>query len=153
MRLSDEEVRGYFALLEASTLLFGRVSRHLRIAGGVTHAQFEILGRLAEAPDGLRMSDLASICVVSQSGLTYQASQLEKMGLLRRSRNDADERVVMAEITSDGRDLLERLLPAHVQLVRDAFFKELEGEELTALIRILGRVVSALRQSESVTDR
>lgn len=153
MRLSDEEVRGYFALLEASTLLFGRVSRHLRIAGGVTHAQFEILGRLAEAPDGLRMSDLASICVVSQSGLTYQASQLEKMGLLRRSRNDADERVVTAEITSDGRDLLERLLPAHVQLVRDAFFKELEGEELTALIRILGRVVSALRQSESVTDR
>lgn len=153
MKLTDEEMRGYFAFLEASTLLFGRVSRHLRTAGELTHAQFEILGRLAEAPHGLRMSELASICVVSQSGLTYQASQLEKMGLLRRTRDVTDERVVVASITSDGLELIERLLPAHVELVREVFFKELDGEDLAVLTKILSRVANALRQGERFTDR
>lgn len=146
MQLTVEETRAYVALLEVSTLLFGQVSRHLRNAGGITHAQFEILVRLAGAPDGLRMSDLAASLVVSQSGLTYQASQLEEMGLLSRGRLEADERVVVARITPKGAALIEGLLPGHVELVRTAFFSQLRAGELETLTDILERLSQHLRQ-------
>ena len=45
------------------------------------------------------MSDLADVIIVSRSGLTYQVTQLEQAGLVRRAKSPSDDRGVLAILT------------------------------------------------------
>lgn len=138
----DEQVGAlaYFALLEASSRLFGAVDKQLRAEGGITHAQFEILTKLNAQSDGMRMSDLASLLLVSPSGLTYQVAQLEKRGLLHRARSPGDDRVVVVCITAAAQRLIEKLVPAHIALVRKALSGISGRADLETLARLLGEI-------------
>ena len=90
----------WLAFLEVSHLLDRAIERQLKQDAGLSHAQYEILSRLESALDGqLRMSDLADVIIVSRSGLTYQVSQLETAGLVRREKCLSDERGVLAVLT------------------------------------------------------
>src|SRR5580692_37580 len=83
--LSAEEMRAWQAFLAAGALLDRRLDQQLRQDAGLSHAQYEILVRLAAAPGGeLQMTDLAGSLYTTKSGLTYQITQLEKAGLVRR---------------------------------------------------------------------
>ena len=106
--LEPEQLAAYFALMEVSRLLQHAVERHLRVDGGISYVQFEILTRLTAAPAGeQRMTDLADGIVYSRSGLTYQVDQLEQAGLIRRAPSVEDERSVNVSITAAGRALVE----------------------------------------------
>ncbi|MDQ1561145.1 MAG: hypothetical protein QOE85_486, partial [Actinomycetota bacterium] len=74
--LSKAEFEAYAALLASSTLLQRAVEQNLRDQADITQVQFEVLMNLTDAPDGLRMADLADRLIVSRSGLTYQAGLL-----------------------------------------------------------------------------
>jgi DNA-binding MarR family transcriptional regulator len=107
---------------------------------GLTEVQFTILAQLGGSGDGIGMTDLAKALVVSKSGLTYQAGQLEGRGLVSREAGTRDERSVVLRITPEGAALLERVLPAHVSLVRELLIDRMSGEELDLLRRVLSRV-------------
>ena len=77
--LDDAEMAAWLAFLEVSHRLDRVIEQQLRQDAGLSHAQYEILSRLASAPAGrLRMSELADVIIVSRSGLTYQVTQLER---------------------------------------------------------------------------
>lgn len=144
--LSAEQRGAYFALVEVSSLLQYAVDEHLRIDGDLSCVQFRLLARLVDAPGGkLRMTDLADGVVYSRSGLTYQAGLLDKRGLITRSPSPDDERSVMVAVTDGGRDLVARVLPGHVDRVRDLLFEPLTGDDVTALNAVLGRVRDHMR--------
>ena len=109
----------WLAFLEVSHLLERRIEQQLKQDAGLSHAQYEILSRL-EAADGgqLRMSELADVIIVSRSGLTYQITQLEKAGLVRREKCPSDDRGVLAVLTPAGRAVLARAAPGHLRVVR-----------------------------------
>ena len=124
------------------------VERHLRVDGGISYVQFEILTRLSGSPAGeQRMTDLADGVVYSRSGLTYQVDQLEQAGLIRRAPSAEDERSVNVSITAAGRALVRRLLPGHVQLVRRMLLDHLHRRDIATLTRVLGRVRDRLRSA------
>ncbi|HEX7760094.1 MAG TPA: MarR family transcriptional regulator [Caulobacteraceae bacterium] len=153
--LSDDEKVGaeaYFALLEAGNLLFAAVDQQLRRDGEISHAQFEILTKLRAHPDGLRMSDLANVLVVSRSGLTYQVTQLEKRGLLQRGSAPGDDRVVVVRVTPAAEGLIDHLEPGHVQLVRQAFSAVTDRRDFETLARILGQLSQTLRATRRHDD-
>ena len=54
------------------------------------------------------MSDLADAVLNSKSRLTYQVSQLAKAGLVYRQACTFDERGVLAALTDDGKEALQR---------------------------------------------
>ncbi|MEU4295592.1 MarR family transcriptional regulator [Kribbella sp. NPDC026596] len=84
--LSQREPQTWRTFLGVSTLLNHRVEQQLKDRAGQSHPQYEVLARLANAPDGeLRMTELAGVALTSKSGLSYQVTQLEKAGLVRRS--------------------------------------------------------------------
>ncbi|WP_197322091.1 MarR family winged helix-turn-helix transcriptional regulator [Saccharomonospora sp. NB11] len=144
--LNDQEMRTWLAFLEASHLVERRVEQQLRDRAGMSHPQYEILVRLADAPDGsIRMSELAELLVTSKSGLTYQVAQLEKAGLVRRYRCPTDDRGVNAAITEDGRDKLREIAPDHVAVVRAALVDLLDADQQRAVADSLTTVVRALR--------
>jgi DNA-binding MarR family transcriptional regulator len=144
--LNSEQLGAYFALMEVSSLLQYAVDEHLRADGDLSYVQFQILARLVDAPEGrLRMTDLADGVVYSRSGLTYQAGLLDQRGLITRSPSPDDERSVVVTVTGAGRDLIARVLPGHVERVRQLLFEPMTGRDLAALGSVLGRVREHMR--------
>jgi DNA-binding MarR family transcriptional regulator len=146
--LEPRQLAAYFALVEVSSLLKHAVERHLRVDGGISYVQFEILTRLFGTPTAeQRMTDLADGVVYSRSGLTYQADQLEEAGFISRAPAVDDERSTVVALTAAGRALVERLLPGHVQLVQSMLFAQLSATDVAHLTDILGRVRNHLRSA------
>ncbi|KUF16911.1 MarR family winged helix-turn-helix transcriptional regulator [Streptomyces silvensis] len=143
--LSDDEMAAWQAFLTAGALLDRRIEEQLKSEADLSHLQYEVLVRLSAAEGGeLRMSELAGSVVTTKSGLTYQITQLEKAGLVRRRSCAADVRGVYAVLTDAGRDRLRRAAPGHLGVVRAHLIDVLDGDQLRSLREGLGEVVRRL---------
>ncbi|MER7672582.1 MarR family transcriptional regulator [Kitasatospora sp. NPDC096128] len=148
--LDQDEMAAWRGFVVASNLLNRRLERQLKDDSGLSHQQYEILVHLSAAPgDSLRMTELADKLVTSKSGLTYQVTQLERMGLVGRRSCPSDVRGVIAELTEQGREALRRAAPGHVALVRELLIDVLTREQLAVLAEGLGAVSARLRQDET----
>lgn len=146
--LDATEMAAWRAFLSASHLLERRIEEQLKSAAGLTHPQYEILVRLADAPGNqMRMTELARVVVVSKSALTYQITQLEKAGLVERATCPSDDRGVLAVITQAGIRCLQRVAPGHVEVVRAYLIDQLSREELRTMTRAMEKAEQALRPS------
>lgn len=146
--LDPQEMLAWKSFFEASHLVERRVEQQLR-EEGLSHPQYEIMVRLADAPNTeLRMTQLAEDVVTSKSGLTYQISKMEKAGLVRRRSCPSDDRGVYAVLTDRGRHKLEQTAPGHVELVRSCLIDLLGRDQLDALTDGLTTVTRKLRAGE-----
>ena len=137
--LSDEEMRAWHAFLAAGALVDRRLDQQLKESTGISHLQYEILVRLsAKCDHEMRMTELADALLNSKSGLTYQVSQLEKAGFVRRRSCTSDDRAVYAVLTPAGEQLLEKAAPGHVALVRELLIDVLTPEQRAAVADGLG---------------
>ncbi|MFG2023247.1 MarR family winged helix-turn-helix transcriptional regulator [Streptomyces sp. NPDC048825] len=137
--LNAEEMRAWTAFLATNALLYRRLDQQLKEDAGLTHLQYEILVRLSLSPDReMRMAELAEALYNTKSGLTYQITQMEKAGLVRRRSCPNDARAVFAVLTDAGRAKLESAAPGHVAAVRELLIDVLTPEQLTALADGLG---------------
>ena len=141
--LQPQQLRTYFALMEAVSLLQYAVRQQLQAEAGLSYVQFEILAKLADADRPLTMTDLADGVVYSRSGLTHQAGLLEKAGLITRQSSSEDQRATVVQITAAGQALVAKVLPGHVQVVRDLLFDSLSEED----VRTLGDMMSRARDN------
>lgn len=136
-RMSDSldpaQLRAYFALTEAVSLLQYAVRQQLQAEGGLSYVQFEILAKLAHTDRALTMTDLADGVVYSRSGLTHQAGLLEKQGLITRTTSRDDQRATVVDITDEGRARVDKVLPGHIGIVRELLFTSLDDSEVRAL--------------------
>ncbi|MGH3240216.1 MAG: MarR family winged helix-turn-helix transcriptional regulator, partial [Spirillospora sp.] len=132
--LAPRELRAWMAFLAAGHLIDHEIERQLKREGGLSHAEFEVLVGLSLAEDNrLRMSDLARVVMVSKSRLTYQVTQLERAGLVRRAGNETDRRSVWAELTDEGAAVLAKVRPGHRRVVRETLIEVLAPEEIDLL--------------------
>jgi DNA-binding MarR family transcriptional regulator len=141
--LDPEQLGAYFVLTEAVSLLQHEIEQQLRAEGDLSYVQFQLLARL-NARGPLTMTDLADGVVYSRSGLTYQAGLLEKAGLITRGPSPDDERATLVTITDNGRALLGRVMPGHVQVTR-LLFDPLTDDDLHHLGDIMTRVRDHMR--------
>ena len=137
--LDSVELSAYFALIEVAGLLRHAVEQQLRDEGGLSYVQFQLLARLGlDSPTGSeRMTDLADGVVYSRSGLTYQAGLLEKAKLVTRAPSAEDDRGVTVTITDTGRALVARVLPGHVEVIKDLLLQPLSRKQIEALYDVL----------------
>ena len=143
--LGPHELGAYFVLMEAVSLLQHQVEQQLRVEGGISYVQFQLLARLADAHGPLTMTELADGVVYSRSGLTYQAGLLEKAGIITRGPSPDDDRATLVTITGTGLALFGRVLPGHVQVVRRLLFDPLTGDDVDHLGDIMTRVRDHMR--------
>jgi DNA-binding MarR family transcriptional regulator len=143
--LKPVQMQMYFALTEAVSLLEFAVRQQLQTEGNLSYVQFEILAKLVDAERPLTMTDLADGVVYSRSGLTHQAALLEKAGLITREASAVDQRATVVEITDAGRALIAKVMPGHVQVVRDLLFDSLSDDDVRSLGDVMGRVRDHMR--------
>jgi len=157
LELDEAQLRAYFSLMDVAALLGLRIEQQLREASDLTYAQFKVLARLGlDSPTGsLRMTELADEVVYSRSGLTYQAGQMEKAGLVERGPSPDDDRGVTVTITDAGRERLAKALPGHVAVLREQLFTPLTKSDTQALAGLLEPVLDHMRASppRSATPR
>lgn len=109
---------------------------------GLSLSDFDVLIQLGLS-DGarLRMSELARKTLISRSGMTRRAGQLEERGLVARQPHAADRRSVVISLTDAGADVLRRALPVHFDGVNAHFLDRLSDDDLVQLRSALEKVV------------
>ncbi|RJO75345.1 MarR family transcriptional regulator [Nocardia panacis] len=133
-------MRMWHAFLAAGALVGREIDQQLK-GEGLSHTQYEVLVRLADSVAGrLRMSELADALYTSKSGLSYQVTQLEKAGLVRRETCPTDVRGIVAVLTEQGRTRLREVAPGHVATVRRALIDVLTPAQSRAIAEGLGEV-------------
>src|SRR5690554_984365 len=124
-------------LVRVHQILIERIERALA-PFGLTFARFEILRLLGFSRRGrFPMGKIGERLQVHPASVTSAVKRLERDGLLRRTQDEVDGRIVLAELSDAGRRLLE---PATAAV--NAVFEDLglSGNEVDDLISLLDRV-------------
>ena len=101
------------------------------VAGDLTLAQLSILVTLLDQGP-IRMTDLAAHERVRTPTTTVAIRRLEKVGLVKRSRDPSDLRAVLVDITPRGRAVHGESL-ANRRAALAAMLSQLSGSELNSL--------------------
>lgn len=144
--LKPAQMRTYFALIEAVSLLQHAVQEQLQAEGGLSYVQFEVLAKLVDAKRPLTMTELADGVVYSRSGLTHQAGLLETAGLIVRKGSPDDKRATVVDITKAGRARVAKVLPGHIEVVRDLLYGALSDGDVHILGDLMSRVRDHMRE-------
>jgi MarR family transcriptional regulator, organic hydroperoxide resistance regulator len=91
----------------AASHAFNRVYQPLLKDAGLTYPQFIAMILLWEQ-DGQTVGELGQKLLLQSNTLTPMLKRLETLGLIRRSRDSADERQVRIHLTDSGRNLRSR---------------------------------------------
>ena len=141
--LSEQSVsvESFVSLVRAYTHATRELNAQLTVDHGLTISDYEVLLRLARAPDRrMRRVDLAQQVLLTASGITRLLDGLEKHGYVTRAACDSDRRVVYAVLTDDGATKLREASATHVVQIEDYFTSRYEPSELTELAALLGRI-------------
>jgi DNA-binding MarR family transcriptional regulator len=145
--LDQDEQTAWRAWLYSTQLLQERLERDLTREAGISHAYYEILVKLSEAPDRrMRMSQLADECLSSRSRLSHAVSRLEERGWIRREPCAEDARGQLAILTDEGFAALQSAAPVHVESVRTHLFDQLSPAQIAAMQDIGETLMRHLRE-------
>jgi MarR family transcriptional regulator, 2-MHQ and catechol-resistance regulon repressor len=115
---------------------------------GLTGSQFGVLEALYHIGP-LCLGELARKLLKTGGNLTMVVGNLQKRGLVTRTRQANDKRYYLVAITEKGRKLIAQVFPQHVERIAAlmAALSPAEQESLAALTRKLGTTVAAEKRS------
>lgn len=111
---------------------------------GLQPGEFDVLATLRRggAPYALTPTDLYEAAMISSGSMTNRLDRLEKAGLVERRPNPADKRGTLVALTSEGLDVIEKAVVAHVAN-QHAILEGLGKEEQAALSALLEKLLAA----------
>lgn len=134
----------WLAVLQANAVLLQALEKDLEAAQGLPMTWFEVLVRLADAPEGrVKMQDLVDAALLTKSGVTRLVDRMETAGLVARCACDSDRRVTYASITDAGRKAIREAMPSHEADVEREFARHLTVDEQRVLRQLLTKVLQA----------
>ena len=149
--LNPVEMKAWRSYIIASRRLLEALDNDLE-GHDLSIPDYEILAQLSDAPDRrLRMSELASITLLSRSRLSHRITVMEKAGWVKREACPTDKRGYFAVMTAKGWKAIVAAAPEHVASVRSRFLDHLSTEDQKVLSEIFLRVEESFR-SESTCE-
>jgi DNA-binding MarR family transcriptional regulator len=136
---SSLEEQTFVALLRTADRLQWRAAEMLK-RHGLSPTQYNALRILRGAgPEGLACSEVGERMINRDPDITRLMDRLQRRGLIRRSREQKDRRVIKTFITPAGLDLLKSL-KGEVEDFHRQLLGPLGEERLEHLIRLLEAV-------------
>lgn len=138
--------------------VFGRLGRTRQLAEsqmsatldrfGLTLPSFDVLANLRRSGQPYRKtpSELAASSMLTSGGITFRLDRLEADGLIRRVPSDGDRRVMFAELTNTGFEVIDEVLGAHLATERKMLAK-LTAKEQKQLGDLLRKLELSIQQS------
>jgi DNA-binding MarR family transcriptional regulator len=134
-------VRAFAALLRAYASTTRQLNAQLTADHGLTISDYEVLLRLARAPDRrMRRVDLSEQVLLTASGITRLLDGLERSGLVERGSCASDRRVVYAVLTDAGLQKVREASRSHVAQIDDLFAERFGEDELQTVGDLLSRI-------------
>ena len=137
-----------FGRLHRSFLVYrARIARTFE-AYDISEAGFDVLAclRRAEPDHRLTAGQLAEQTLVTTGGLSLRVKRLEDAGLVTRSRDAGDARVVYVTLTPQGAALVDRIADDHFAKLA-SMLGELSEEEAAELASLLSRLEHSSRSA------
>lgn len=107
---------------------------------GLTVAQFAVLEALYNKGD-LRIQELIEKILTTSGNITVVIKNLEKDDLVKKIPDPSDKRAVIISITNKGKEIIEGILPKHIENI-NRIFNILSDEEKIILKNILKKFKS-----------
>jgi DNA-binding MarR family transcriptional regulator len=127
---------------EVSRRFFRYVHNRIQTEGGLTPSQFFLLKEL-EAEGALTVTEAAQRLGTTVAGATGLLDRMARSGLIERSRDEADRRLVWVRMSSTGAALLTRALQQRREIMAE-LFQALTPAELAQLVALYEKVARAL---------
>lgn len=137
--MSKRRLKMWIRLLGVTRAAEGELREFLRVKHATTLPRFDVMAALYRRRDGVTMSELSRMLLVSNGNATTVVDRLETDGLVRRSPSDLDRRTVYVALTPEGLKAFEGLAADHESEV-DRLFAGLSEADLDALTDILKRL-------------
>lgn len=151
--LDDDEMAAWRGFVGASAAVMGALEADLMSDYGISAGEYGVLANLSESEGSrMRMCDLAGALHLSPSGTTRRLDGLVRRGMVRREPSAEDRRVMLAVLTDEGREFLERIAPGHVEGVRRHFISQLSRTQLRNLASAFRSVESGFAARAGDTD-
>jgi DNA-binding MarR family transcriptional regulator len=136
-------IRGLLSdLLRVGNLTLPRIGERFAAELGASLVELDLLAELARAPDRrLRMSEISQRLTISTTSVTRVVDGLEARGYAKRVLSQGDRRVVYAELTDQGAELLERAHPVSGPALEECLGRFFTTAEMVEMRALLGKVL------------
>lgn len=140
--------------------IFGRATRlhaHQRSILNALYAEFDLTLpvfdllaslRRAAPPHRKTAGELASSSMLTTGGITFRLDKMEQQGLVERIRTKADRRIVYAQLTPRGVELIDTVIEKHLDAER-RMLRGLSDAELASLSSLLKKAVASIDANRS----
>ena len=134
-----DELRLWLRLLTCTQLIEKHLRTELRLQFDTTLPRFDLMAQLERAEGGLRMNELSRRMMVTGGNITGITDQLEKEGLVVRTKVESDRRSSLIKLTPLGKKSFARMARAHESWVK-SMFGDLPESTRNALFQALGEL-------------
>lgn len=135
---SKRRLKLWIRLLALTRASEGALREYLRVNHQTTLPRFDVLAALYRKRDGVTMSELSRMLLVSNGNATTVVDRLEADGLVARRPSETDRRTVYVGLTPEGLRQFETLAVGHEAEVAK-LFAALSEADVDALTEILKR--------------
>ena len=137
--LSKRRLKMWIRLLGVSRAAENHLRDYLRVQHATTLPRFDVMAALYRRRDGVTMSELSRMLLVSNGNATAVVDRLEADGLVRRKPSESDRRTIFVALTPEGLTQFEILAEGHEAEVY-RLFDGLDEADLGALTETLKRM-------------
>jgi DNA-binding MarR family transcriptional regulator len=132
-------LRLWLRLLTCAQLIERQVRSRLRGRFATTLPRFDLLSQLERHPQGLKMSELSRLLMVTGGNVTGIVDQLVKEGLVARVDDATDRRAWRVKLTRAGDKAFAEMARAHEEWVIE-LLGGLSRRDSDALMQLLARL-------------
>jgi DNA-binding MarR family transcriptional regulator len=146
--MSKQRLRVWLRLLRGSRAIEGTLRERLRARFNMTLPQFDVMAALARTDQGMTLTEVSRLLMVSNGNLTGIIERLVADGLVARQTPAADRRAVLVSLTRRGAERFDEMAAAHegwVDEMLSAFTRD-DTEVLIAHLDGLARRIRGERR-------
>lgn len=144
-------LRLWLRLLTCSTEIEKKIRGNMTREFGLTLPRFDILSALDRHPDGLTMSELSTLLMVSNGNVTGLVDRLVQEELVEREAMEHDRRVYRITMTKAGKFAFRMMANRHEEWLDD-MFAELAEDDIEHLLELLTKLRLSVAQRKISRD-
>ncbi len=138
--LSKRRLRTWIRLLGFTRSAEQHLREFLRVEHDTTLPRFDVMAALWRRRDGITMSEISRLLLVSGGNVTMVVDRLETDGLVTRATSATDRRVIHVKLTKRGLNYFERIAEQHEAEI-DKLFSSISESDLERLNSIFKRMM------------
>jgi len=142
--LSKQRLRLWLRMLRATRSIENELRERLRTHHATTLPRFDVLAALYRNQEGLKMSELGRVLMVSNGNITGIIDRLVDDGWVARKPIAGDRRATRVALTAKGYDQFHAMAAEHEAWVND-IMSGLDASELAELLPPLERLAQRAR--------